>query len=143
MKSYLPFTGVFKLGSRIFQDLKENLHGMNVRVWGISLCHFNGCNSKGPNVCLAIIAIFLDNLWAHPVGSTDKGIPLGHRIIQLGRNAKISFSYYTFMNKQRCTVCMYVCMYVFVYICICMYLYIYICMYFKTPKDLPNLTLPS
>ena len=39
---------------------------------------------------LAVISALLDDLWRHPVGCTDEGVPLAHGVAQLCRHAKVS-----------------------------------------------------
>lgn len=36
----------------VFGDQEENSHRMQVRIWRLSLCQFDGSNSKWPNICL-------------------------------------------------------------------------------------------
>jgi hypothetical protein len=78
-----------ELRRRVLGDEEENLHWMNVGIWGLSVGQLQGGDTKRPDVGLVIVSWLFDDFWGHPEWSSYKGILLGHGGRQLTRNTKV------------------------------------------------------
>jgi hypothetical protein len=78
-----------KLGRRVFRDQKKDLHGMDIGIWGLSICQLQSSDAKRPDIGFVVIARLLDDFGCHPEGSSHKCVLLGHGGGELSRNTKV------------------------------------------------------
>lgn len=64
-------------------------HGVDVAVGRVAVGEFDGGDAERPDICLPVVAGFLEDFGSHPEGSTDDGFPLRHGVVQLDGDAEI------------------------------------------------------
>lgn len=62
----LPLGLVLQSGRFVSGYHKEYAHRMGVVIGREHFSHFDGSDTKGPNIGLSIIRVLFDHLWCHP-----------------------------------------------------------------------------
>lgn len=75
---------------RVFGDVEEDLHGVDVGEGGFSICQLHGSNAQRPDVSLEAVPVLLDDLGGHPEWGPDECVALGLDVGQLSGDTKVS-----------------------------------------------------
>jgi hypothetical protein len=73
----------------VLWDEEEDLHGMYVGVWGLTVGHLECGDAERPDVRLAVVARLPDDLGRHPEGCAHESVLLRHGRGELPGDAEV------------------------------------------------------